>query len=94
MEKEITSNKRKQLEGIVGEARQLLDQSVEKRESRAYQVLLNMTEKAEEALAGKRFPFTCQREFWKKHEDDEISFYLDHMTKSPSFCEEPGKDSN
>lgn len=44
-----------------------------------------MTSKAEAALAGKRFPFTCSREFWKSNENDEINFYLKHSSMVSSF---------
>lgn len=80
-------SKRIELQKLVDEARELLAVSGAEQDSKAYRALLDMTNKAQGALDGKKFPFTCQREFWKRTEEDEIAFYLEHTTMAPSFRE-------
>ena len=75
---------RKKLEDLVKKARTLLGQKREEYD-RDDVALLDMTDKAEAALNGKKFPFTCQRQFWDRTEEDEIKFALQHYTMVPSF---------
>ena len=79
------TEERVKLERLVEEAKVLLSISEESDDKRAYEMLKDMTSKAEAALAGKRFPFTCSREFWKSNENDEINFYLRHSSMVSSF---------
>lgn len=79
------TEERVKLERLVEEAKVLLSISEESDDKRAYEMLKDMTSKAEAALAGKRFPFTCSREFWKSNENDEINFYLKHSSMVSSF---------
>lgn len=80
-----TCNARERLEELVQEAENLIELFGEKKGVRAKAALVDMVERAKKALDGEKFPFTCQREFWTRTEDDEIQFALQHYTMVPSF---------